>query len=191
MGLEKEELLGSGLSFLTDCRAGKASCAGRKVLVIGGGSVAVDFTNALAAPVAVWCGLTNGALFTTVDGSAPTTNSPACTGPFSVANPNPAAPVSRVTIRALAVDRATGRSWEADAMTAVFHMPGRLDAARPAPSVCRLTLTGETNLHWLVQSSVTLTNWTPLVHLTNVTGSVLWDDTNAAGGAKFYRAVLE
>ena len=42
LGLEKEELLGSGLRFLMDSRAGKASCAGRKVLVIGGGSVAVD-----------------------------------------------------------------------------------------------------------------------------------------------------
>ncbi|MCX5795344.1 MAG: FAD-dependent oxidoreductase [Elusimicrobia bacterium] len=59
LGLENEELLGSGLQFLLDSRAGKASCAGRKVLVIGGGSVAVDVAvSALrlgAATVAMAC----------------------------------------------------------------------------------------------------------------------------------------
>ncbi|OGR61498.1 MAG: hypothetical protein A2X36_06985 [Elusimicrobia bacterium GWA2_69_24] len=42
LGLDKEELLGSGLRFLMDSKSGKASCAGRQVLVIGGGSAAVD-----------------------------------------------------------------------------------------------------------------------------------------------------
>ena len=42
LGLKNEELLSSGLQFLMAGRAGKASCSGKKVLVIGGGSVAVD-----------------------------------------------------------------------------------------------------------------------------------------------------
>lgn len=42
LGVEKEELLGSGLSFLTDIRSGRRPAVGRRVLVIGGGSVAVD-----------------------------------------------------------------------------------------------------------------------------------------------------
>ncbi|MBI5240135.1 MAG: FAD binding domain-containing protein [Elusimicrobia bacterium] len=59
LGLEDEGLLVGGLQFLLDCRAGKASCAGRRVLVIGGGSVAVDVAvSALrlgAAGVAMAC----------------------------------------------------------------------------------------------------------------------------------------
>lgn len=40
--LEKGELLDSGLEFLIDVQTGKAKPVGRRVLVIGGGSVAVD-----------------------------------------------------------------------------------------------------------------------------------------------------
>jgi len=40
--LEKSELLDSGLDFLIDIQSGKAAKPGRRVLVIGGGSVAVD-----------------------------------------------------------------------------------------------------------------------------------------------------
>jgi thioredoxin reductase len=42
LGIAGEERLGSGLEFLMAARAGKASCSGKRVLVIGGGSVAVD-----------------------------------------------------------------------------------------------------------------------------------------------------
>ncbi len=42
LGIEKEGLLGSGLQFLMDARRGRATSVGRKVLVIGGGNVAVD-----------------------------------------------------------------------------------------------------------------------------------------------------
>jgi len=42
LGLEREEILGSGLEFLTAIRRGGKPAVGRRVLVIGGGSVAVD-----------------------------------------------------------------------------------------------------------------------------------------------------
>lgn len=139
----------------------------------------VDLTNRLFAPVELACVLTNAALFTTTDGSAPTTNSAPYTGPFPLA--------SNAVVRALAVDRTTGQSWEAVPVTVVFHETARLRAARLSSSVCRLTLTGQTNLHWLLQSSTTLTNWTALTTLTNATGTVTWDDMNADSGVKFYR----
>jgi NADPH-dependent glutamate synthase beta subunit-like oxidoreductase/CO/xanthine dehydrogenase FAD-binding subunit len=42
LGLENEGLLGSGLAFLSDIRNGRTPRVGKRVLVIGGGSVAVD-----------------------------------------------------------------------------------------------------------------------------------------------------
>lgn len=42
LGIEKEELLMSGLDFLTKVNLGLRKAPGRKVLVIGGGNVAVD-----------------------------------------------------------------------------------------------------------------------------------------------------
>ncbi len=42
LGIEKEALLVPGLQFLIDARLGKATSVGRRVLVIGGGNVAVD-----------------------------------------------------------------------------------------------------------------------------------------------------
>jgi NADPH-dependent glutamate synthase beta subunit-like oxidoreductase/CO/xanthine dehydrogenase FAD-binding subunit len=42
LGIENEELLLSGLDFLIDVQRGRRKAPGKKVLVIGGGSVAVD-----------------------------------------------------------------------------------------------------------------------------------------------------
>ncbi|MBI5482031.1 MAG: FAD binding domain-containing protein [Deltaproteobacteria bacterium] len=42
LGLEQEALLASGLDFLIEVQRGRRGAPGRKVLVIGGGSVAVD-----------------------------------------------------------------------------------------------------------------------------------------------------
>jgi NADPH-dependent glutamate synthase beta subunit-like oxidoreductase len=42
LGIEHEDRLGHGLSFLSAIRAGQAPAVGERVLVIGGGSVAVD-----------------------------------------------------------------------------------------------------------------------------------------------------
>jgi NADPH-dependent glutamate synthase beta subunit-like oxidoreductase/CO/xanthine dehydrogenase FAD-binding subunit len=42
LGLEREELLTSGLDFLVEVQRGRRAAPGKQVLVIGGGSVAVD-----------------------------------------------------------------------------------------------------------------------------------------------------
>lgn len=42
LGIEREELLMSGLDFLIDIQRGRRQAPGKKVLVIGGGNVAVD-----------------------------------------------------------------------------------------------------------------------------------------------------
>jgi NADPH-dependent glutamate synthase beta subunit-like oxidoreductase/CO/xanthine dehydrogenase FAD-binding subunit len=48
LGLEREELLSSGIDFLVEVQKGLRQAPGKKVLVIGGGSVAVDVAIAAA-----------------------------------------------------------------------------------------------------------------------------------------------
>ena len=48
LGLEREELLASGIDFLVEVQKGLRKAPGKKVLVIGGGSVAVDVAIAAA-----------------------------------------------------------------------------------------------------------------------------------------------
>jgi hypothetical protein len=72
----------------------------------------------------------------------------------------------------------------------IGQTPPQLTFASRTPGSFSFSVMGDPQQKYSVQASTNLTAWQPLITNTAIGGSFFFQDTNAAGPARFYRAIL-
>ena len=95
------------------------------------------------------------------------------------------------TVYRIAVDGFDGAQWTFR-LNWHYQTQPRFVSIAPVPAGALVTLTGETGDRYEILGSTNLTSWSPLLKLTNVTGTVQFVDPSATSEShRFYRALLE
>ena len=125
---------------------------------------------------------TSAAIYYTLDGSLPTTNSLVYSAPFNLTN--------NATVSAGAFETNYVNSVAASALFLV--QPVRFSSESFSNGILQLQFIGATGSNYVLQASTNLVNWTPMAtNPATTTGIIFIDPKSSNYPARFYRAMQQ